>query len=209
MRSWPLVLTLLGTLLHALVLLVPSGLLFLVQSWNWELLSFVSLILTAGVTESFSISNEDEFGQKSVVDPLAIRVAMVTGICILLLLWLAQVEYAFPIAFLSPQPPWLSVCGAMLLIGGIGLRAIAIRTLGKHFVSDICCPGPPVNHGIYRWVAHPSEIGLLMIVVGGCGLLSAVATTMLAVGVLVPISLWRTRRENWVLRASSQIGRIH
>ena len=82
MRSWPLVLTLLGTLLHALVLLVPSGLLFSVQSWNWELLSFVSLILTAGVTESFSISNEDGFGQKPVVDPLAIRVAMVTG-CLL------------------------------------------------------------------------------------------------------------------------------
>ena len=195
MKGWPLALTMLGALLHAILLLVPSGILFATQSWNVALLIFVLLILTAGIAESLSICREEQVGRDAVVDPLAIRMAIATGIGILMLLWLAQVECAF---LRSNHLP-LSVFGAALVVAGIGLRVLAIRTLGAQFVSDICRRGPKVNHGIYRWISHPSELGMVMIVVGACLVLCAVATAMLAFVVLTPISVWRMRRENLVL----------
>ncbi|WP_165698770.1 methyltransferase family protein [Bremerella volcania] len=97
----------------------------------------------------------------------------------------------------------LSVCGATLLIAGIFLRASAIHALGPRFVSDVCCDAPPVSVGIYRYLRHPSEIGLLAITVGGPLVLQAPWSALVAGCVLAPISMWRIRREDKVLAAAA------
>ena len=57
--------------------------------------------------------------------------------------------------------------GVLLLASGAALRNAAIRTLGVDF-GDAFSPTSPrrVTEGPYRFMRHPAELGLLMIVAG-------------------------------------------
>ena len=93
--------------------------------------------------------------------------------------------------------------GGLLLAAGIALRVEAIRALGPRFVSDIRVGKSIVRKGIYALLRHPSEIGLLLIAIGGPLLLGATFTAIAAVILLVPTSLWRMHREDIALAAAS------
>jgi protein-S-isoprenylcysteine O-methyltransferase Ste14 len=49
---------------------------------------------------------------------------------------------------------------------GIALRAAAMRALADGFVSDPGPRGELVVRGVYRWLRHPSEAGLLTFALG-------------------------------------------
>ena len=57
---------------------------------------------------------------------------------------------------------------ASLLFGGLGLRWVAILTLGRFFTTNIAIhEGQPViTAGPYRYVRHPSYTGLLLAFLG-------------------------------------------
>jgi protein-S-isoprenylcysteine O-methyltransferase Ste14 len=95
------------------------------------------------------------------------------------------------------EPCSLQPCGAALMLAGSALRAAAVLTLGRSFVTGFraATDRPLVQHRIYSWIRHPSETGNLSIVVGACLLLeSRLAPAFLLA--LVPIILRRIGRED-------------
>lgn len=120
------------------------------------------------------------------------RVASLVGLSMLATFWIAQIERQ-----LTHIESWaVHVLGAILLALGVGLRVVAIQALGPRFISDIRVEGAIVREGIYAWVRHPSEVGLLLIVAGGPLLLGSPITATAATVFLMPFSGWRMYREN-------------
>jgi protein-S-isoprenylcysteine O-methyltransferase Ste14 len=93
-----------------------------------------------------------------------------------------------------------SAAGAVLIAGGVALRWAAMRQLGQWFVSEVrLLPGHElVTGGVYRWVRHPSELGLLAIALGAAVLLGSRAAGVGVVG-LALLVLWRVRVEDRML----------
>lgn len=97
--------------------------------------------------------------------------------------------------------------GTALLMVGLSLRTAAIRTLGEHF-SDGFEPSAAtrVIVGPYRFIRHPAELGLLLIILGFgtlvCGwsiltvMLFAALTAVSAVRVLVEETALQGLAEN-------------
>jgi len=49
-----------------------------------------------------------------------------------------------------------------MLLSGVTLRALAVRTLGRNFRTEIVgVDNALVRSGVYRFLRHPSETGLL------------------------------------------------
>jgi len=65
----------------------------------------------------------------------------------------------------SPGAP-SCIIGAVLALAGARLRGRSIRVLGADFVTEHRAPPSLVTHDVYAWVRHPSEIGLLALVLG-------------------------------------------
>ncbi len=92
-------------------------------------------------------------------------------------------------------------CGAALMASGVLLRCLAIVTLGPQFVSELRVPAgaPLVRTGVYRWLDHPSEAGLLMLTAGAAVLFRSVEALLVWACVVVPLTLARVRAENGFL----------
>lgn len=181
-----------GHLLHLVLILLPSVLLTGTGIGQSSVLLFATLVGGAALIESLLVTPPQKETER---DPRALRVAALVGLTILLTFWGAQVERWLTEPTLGP----LCWCGVALVMLGAFLRASAIYALGPRFVSDICCDAPPVSAGIYRYLRHPSEIGLLAIAIGGPLVLQAPWSALIAGCVLIPISAWRIRREDKIL----------
>jgi protein-S-isoprenylcysteine O-methyltransferase Ste14 len=99
--------------------------------------------------------------------------------------------------------PWLFyVAGAVLVAAGISIRIWAVLTLGRWFttVVRVADDQQVVSDGPYRWVRHPSYLGLLL-TLAGLGLMLTDWVSLL-VAVLLPLStlVWRIRVEERALR---------
>jgi protein-S-isoprenylcysteine O-methyltransferase Ste14 len=97
---------------------------------------------------------------------------------------------------------WLKVVGAIVIVVGLGVRWTAIIALGKSFSSNVAIRESQKLHrtGLYRFVRHPSYLGLLLVFVA-IGLHSC-SWTAFAV-VLVPTTaavLYRIHVEELALR---------
>ncbi len=197
---------------HALLLLLPSLMLAGIWQLPTEVLLLVPVIVASAILESHWTPVEvggrlpaAPIAQTPNVllacDPLAMRVARMVGVTLLGLFWAAQLERSLGIV---PIDPAWQLLGGLALVAGCVLRLSAIATLGPAFVSDICRHGPRIRQGIYAWIRHPSELGLVLLGSGGPLLVAAPLTTVVALLVLVPASLWRIRREE---RVWSRISR--
>jgi protein-S-isoprenylcysteine O-methyltransferase Ste14 len=95
----------------------------------------------------------------------------------------------------------LSWLGLPLLAAGIALRALAIRTLGPSFTSEIVAiPGQPVvTHGIYARLHHPSDVGLLLVALGLALLGGSAPAALVALCVVAPSVVVRMMREDALL----------
>jgi len=96
------------------------------------------------------------------------------------------------------------VGGAAVMTIGIALRCAAIYTLGPRFVSELRVSDdePLVTDGVYRWLAHPSEIGLLVASAGSALLLRSVSAFLFWAIFVLPLTILRVRTENAFLRGS-------
>ena len=165
---------------------------------------FASLITIAAVLESRFAQPAFNVASANICDVRAIQVASLVGVLLLVTFWSAQIEH-FAMLFKSP---FFEIVGTLIVGIGIALRVQAIRTLGPAFNSDICVGSCVIDHGIYRRLRHPSEIGLLMIAIGAPVVLGSLCTAIAATVLLVPISVWRIQRENRVLLAIGIGARI-
>lgn len=197
--AWPVTLRIAAAhVVHLAILLLPSLALRspdeLVDDAPLAAFAF-ALAISAWLESRFAVTANAEPGSDRHTDVAAMNVAAFVGAALLAGLWIAQVEHHV----MSDRPGWLCVTGACLAIAGIALRVTAIRTLGDRFISDIRINAPPVRNGIYAWLSHPSEIGLLLIATGAPLMLGAMVTAGAALCILGPISAWRVRRENLAL----------
>jgi protein-S-isoprenylcysteine O-methyltransferase len=73
-----------------------------------------------------------------------------------------------PFARLSLAPSFLRAVALVLLVGGLGVRWLAIVTLGRFFTVDVAIHESHalVERGLYRHVRHPSYTGLLVAFLG-------------------------------------------
>jgi protein-S-isoprenylcysteine O-methyltransferase Ste14 len=91
----------------------------------------------------------------------------------LLLLWIVivtSITACIWISETSPRnmfggAPWLRTAAVIVLVAGLAIRWTAIRTLGKSFSSNVAIQDSQKvkKDGLYRFVRHPSYLGLLMV----------------------------------------------
>lgn len=97
--------------------------------------------------------------------------------------------------------PVLHLAAVCLLLAGLVIRWSAILTLGRLFTVDVAIHAEHevVQHGLYRFMRHPSYTGLLIAFLG-VGLYFE--NWLSVVGVMVPVTLgvlYRVEREERAL----------
>jgi protein-S-isoprenylcysteine O-methyltransferase Ste14 len=186
-----------GGLLHVLVVVLPLACLGLIGS---SLRDPATLVFVAGASAFYAgdavtmqwISPESQ----SPLNTRARRWAAVTGVLLLLLFWACLVERGLS----APAGSWLQVLGGALLLLGITLRALAVRTLGRRFRTEIEVEaGLLVRHGVYRFLRHPSETGLLAAALGAAILLQSTVGLVIWCIALIPVTLVRLSLEEHAL----------
>jgi protein-S-isoprenylcysteine O-methyltransferase Ste14 len=118
--------------------------------------------------------------------------ALVTGLTLFSVHAAALVEHALRGTGGSPV-------GLALIAGGIALRIAAIRALGADFVSTPVAPSRVVTTGVYRFLCHPSELGLIAAAAGAAVLLDSRVAAGIALVVLVPLAVVRCAAEDRLL----------
>lgn len=60
---------------------------------------------------------------------------------------------------------WLVILSVVVMIAALGLRWIAVLSLGKLFSANVSIQSSQKIHrgGLYQWIRHPSYLGLLLI----------------------------------------------
>ena len=121
----------------------------------------------------------------------------VTGMALLVFFWIDLLGYRQ----INVEWAWWHLVGAPVLLAGIGLRVLAIQTLNKHFVSHIALRHDHrlIQHGLYRWLRHPSELGLLLVCSGLCMLNPVPEAVWFGLAVILPLSLFRIHTEDAIL----------
>lgn len=186
--------------LHLTIVFAP------LVGWNFDpgvnAVAFGTFAVTATLLLLADAHRRRQFPATSaqLLDARAHRLARVTGIALLLLEWSAVIECRradeiVPLAQIA--------LGAGLLLSGAACRAAAVRQLGARFVSDATPASGDYfeQTGIYAYVRHPSETGLLLACLGIVVLLAAPFTALAGVPALCLLSWRRVRLEEAALRA--------
>jgi protein-S-isoprenylcysteine O-methyltransferase Ste14 len=87
------------------------------------------------------------------------------------------------------------------MLAGVVVRAAAVVTLGRGFITEprVVEGGVLVVRGVYAWVRHPSESGNLAVALGACLLLVSPVGLLVTATAVMPLTLWRVRREERLL----------
>jgi len=150
------------------------------------------MVLTAAGEAALSAGADDCAPLRG--EPWPGRLAAVTGLWLLLL-----AASPLGLGWRGAAPP---LPGALLMLAGASLRAGAIAQLGRRFNSTnaIAPEARLETRGLYRWLAHPSELGLLLLAGGGL-VLTAPAAALLMLLPLYALTLARLRLEERALAA--------
>jgi protein-S-isoprenylcysteine O-methyltransferase Ste14 len=192
-----------GAALHLFVVFGPA--LAIRSMSRSEAASFspaIGMLLAIGLTAFFmadALRNGPSVEPKNHDrDRLARRLALANGLAMLGLCWVSIITSAST-AISSPLP-WL---GLACLLGGTLLRHAAIRALGDDFITEVSVSSSHrlVRRGIFRYLRHPSETGLLLAMFGVAVLLSSGIGLLYWLLILLPLALCRLRLEEAALRA--------
>lgn len=142
--------------------------------------------------------------------PELLRFPVATGIVALIIALAAMGECLWRIRS-GAGPPFSSMAiliGAGIGSVGVGLRQAAIRRLGNRFRDEVVLPeGQEIESGgVYRWLAHPGELGLGLAMLGLVLMSGGVVAGVLWIVVLLPLMLARVRGENRLLSAAPTRG---
>jgi protein-S-isoprenylcysteine O-methyltransferase Ste14 len=90
---------------------------------------------------------------------------LVLWIAITLALTACEVIAGMRFARMAASPKWLTAAALILLVAGLAVRWTAILTLRKSFSVNVAIrPSQQIcNTGLYRWIRHPSYLGLLLV----------------------------------------------
>jgi protein-S-isoprenylcysteine O-methyltransferase Ste14 len=183
-----------GGVLHLAVVALPLVLLG-GRAWDGATLVFLAgaSALYLGDATTMRWTHEPS---RSPLDARSHRWATATGGILLLLFWVCLVEHAI----VQPAASWVQLAGALLLSSGAALRASAVHALGRCFRTEIAdVDGALVRAGIYRYLRHPSETGLLAAALGAAVVLRSTLGVALWCGALLPLTLVRLSLEERAL----------
>lgn len=193
--------------LHAALVLLPRALLGPAAILPGDavlaaLLALLSLFLLAELSGDARRPSPQPFS--SPADRRHTRLAALTGVLTLAVLWTAVGEQACRSLAAPQSSVWRQPVGAWLMFAGIALRYAAIRSLGRYFGNRITVLPDQrlVRRGIYRWLRHPSEAGLLAITLGACLLLGGGVAATIWCACLLPAVLRRIAGEDRQLAAA-------
>lgn len=193
-----------GGLLHLAVVLLPLACLGVVGKSLRDPATLVFLVgataLYAGDAMTMRRPPSVRQSRRSTQNRLATRWAAATGGLLLVLLWVSLVEHTL----VGEAPPGsrLQAIGGVLLFAGVTLRALAVATLGESFRTEVEVEsGSLVRNGVYRFLRHPSESGLLAATLGSVVLLQSTLGLALWCAALVPATLVRLLLEERALEA--------
>jgi protein-S-isoprenylcysteine O-methyltransferase Ste14 len=67
-----------------------------------------------------------------------------------------------------PRVPWLRITGIALILLGVSIRYVSIRTLGRFFTAHLRVNEGRqlIKEGIYRRLRHPSYFGMIFSFIG-------------------------------------------
>lgn len=107
----------------------------------------------------------------------------------------------YPMATIQLPKSVLNVIALCILITGLNIRWFAIISLGKYFTVDVAIQETHtlVIHGMYKYVRHPSYLGLLIEFIGLAvyfGKWSSIAIIVIPISVAI---LYRIRIEEQLL----------
>lgn len=195
---------LLATVCHLFISLLPCAL------WPWQLPVreawlakapvVVCLAMVLGLAlwcEALATHGRDD--HRATPGGASLRAAQLSGLTVLLLTWLGLIEFG---ARTRPVYWVATVCGVIVAAVGIGLRSSAILSLGEDFqsVNTLASAGRLKTTGLYAWVRHPSESGLLLFAVGVAFVLHSWLALVFVLLLLLPLVIVRLRAEEVVLR---------
>ena len=95
-----------------------------------------------------------------------------------------SIYFSFPIA----GSIWISYAGILLILCGILIRFIAIKTLGTFFTVNLSVEGDQkiIKSGMYKYIRHPSYTGSLLSFLGlGVSLNNWISLAVIFVPVLI------------------------
>ena len=183
----------LGTLFNLLLLFLPlfalgeRGRVLLADPALWLFASLIAVFSLLEGSASFLVEEAD------LGPAVAVQLPYLSGVALLDIFWLSLID-ARGLALGA------TVAGfAALLIGaGIAIRVLAVKTLGRYFVSHIALSREHrlITSGIYSVLRHPSELGLLLIGFGAPLLLGSLLGLLLFLFALFPLSLLRIYWED-------------
>ena len=160
---------------------------------TWVYYSLLSLFCLLEAAASLCLPNENPVKTKHAFLPYLM------GLSVLLFFWISIHDYAsyFHGCLVS------TVTGALLIISGSIVRLVAILKLGRHFISHVAITNNHqlVTTGIYSFVRHPSELGLLLICFGIAILLTSTKGIWLVCVMLLPLTIYRISQEDKLLHA--------
>jgi protein-S-isoprenylcysteine O-methyltransferase Ste14 len=124
----------------------------------------------------------------------------VYGYSILGIMWVSLFENVLQKK--SPHP--LFIGGLIFCVLGISLRYFSIKRLGKYFLDEIevLTEHKLVTTGIYSYIRHPSETGMLFIIFGSSLLLGSTIGVVLCILVLTPLIIMRINLEDNLLMSN-------
>jgi protein-S-isoprenylcysteine O-methyltransferase Ste14 len=198
---------LVAALFHFLLLIFPMA--FVGAGWHRQIDAPIVMFLVAAVSHGLC----EGMTSWRCGDATLLRIdrgtqdqllASATGLSLLILSWVSLATHSeLGVTDLS----WPLV-GLTLMTIGIALRCLAIVTLGMGFVSALRVqPGQAiVQSGIYRYLRHPSEAGLICVAFGTPVLLGSAAGLVITVATVMPLSWYRIRREEVALHANFGSG---
>lgn len=90
---------------------------------------------------------------------------------------------------------WIRATGGLALVLGAGLRVSAVHELGPEFRVRTQLRRELVASGVYAYLRHPAELGLVLCCVGTALCLASSWGALVAMTLFVPLSAWRVRAE--------------
>ena len=101
----------------------------------------------------------------------------------------------------APLPGASFYAGLMLMLGGIYLRHLSIKTLGQFFVTKVQITDDHrlIKEGIYKFVRHPSYTGLILGFFGAILLLNSSLAVVFFLLAGVPAYIYRIKVEERAL----------
>jgi protein-S-isoprenylcysteine O-methyltransferase Ste14 len=179
----------------AAAILAPAALAAVVFRTGWSDVgvggwTFVGVMAATTALETFVSAGIRPDPPGTAGSGAATLLAIMTGFILLALSVVALGPVAAPVSAVA-----LAVGGG-LAVAGMTLRAWSIHRLGPRFRSDGLAPAEAAleRNGPYRLLAHPSEVGLLALGVGGLILVPTPVFAGLLAG-LFALQTWRLYLE--------------